>query len=83
MKIFVYTEPIQLPEADKEEVKRRKILKILTPKKLLTTFPVLLVQIKAGNNSYKLKNEIRQIKYLRYRRNKSTKKFYKTFIKLS
>ena len=32
--------------------------RILTPNKLLTRFPVL---IKAGNNSYKLKNEINQL----------------------
>ena len=32
--------------------------RILTPNKLLTRFPVL---IKAGNNSYKLKNEINQV----------------------
>ena len=32
--------------------------RILTPDKLLTRFPVL---IKAGNNSYKLKNEINQL----------------------
>ena len=39
----------------------RTELKILTPNKLLTRPPILLAQIKAGNNSYKLKNEIRQI----------------------
>ena len=36
-------------------------LKILTPNKLLTRLPMLLVQVKAENNSNKLKNEIRQI----------------------
>ena len=35
-------------------------IKILTPKKLLTWLPVLLAQVKAGNNSYELKNEIRR-----------------------
>ena len=35
-------------------------LKILTNKKRL---PILLAQIQAGNNSIKLKNEIRQILY--------------------
>ena len=30
--------------------------KTLTPKKLLTRLPVLLAQLKAGNNSYKLKS---------------------------
>ena len=57
-----------------EEVTERKGLKILTPNKLLTTLPILLAKIKAGNNSYKLKNEIRQILYLLYQHNKITKK---------
>ena len=47
-------------EGDKE-VKQGKELKIFTLNKLLASLPVMLVQIKAGNNSYKLKNEIRQI----------------------
>ena len=51
-------------------------LKILTPNKLLTRLPILLAQIKAGNNSYKLKNEIRQILYLLFQHNKITKKVY-------
>ena len=59
-----------------EEVKEGKGLKILTPNKLLTRFPVLLVQVKAGSNSYKLKNDIRQILYLLYQHNKITKKVY-------
>ena len=41
------------------QIKTRKRLGILTLNKLLTRYPVLLSQIKAGNNSYKLKNEIR------------------------
>ena len=58
-------------EGDKEG----KGLKILTPDKLLTRLPILLVQIKAGNNSYKLKNEIRKILYLLYLNNKIPKMF--------
>ena len=34
---------------------------ILTPNKLLTRLPILLKQVKTGNSSNKLKNEIRQI----------------------
>ena len=60
-----------------EEVKEGKGLKILTPNKLLTRLPILLAQIKARNNSYKLKNEIRQILYLRISKTKSLKKFNK------
>ena len=36
-------------------------LKILTPQQMLACLPILLAQIKAGNNSRKLKNEIRQL----------------------
>ena len=36
-------------------------LKILTSNRVLTRLPILLAQIKVGNNSYNLKNEIRQI----------------------
>ena len=41
-------------EGDKEA--KEQGLKISTPKQILTRLPVLSVQIKAGNNSYKLKN---------------------------
>ena len=47
-------------------------LRILTPNKLLINFPMLLAQSKAGNNSYKFKNEIRGILYLLYQQNKIT-----------
>ena len=66
---------------DEEEIKERKRLKILTPNQLLTRLSILLVQIKAGNNSYKLKNEIRQTLYLLYQHNKITKKVYNNLIK--
>ena len=36
-------------------------LKILTPKQMLQRLPIALAQIKAGNNSQNLLNEIRQI----------------------
>ena len=38
------------PLAGDEEVKEGKGLKMLTPNKLLTTLPILLAHIKAGNN---------------------------------
>ena len=49
-------------EGDKEEVKEGTGLKILTPNKFLTRLQILLLQ--AGNNSNKLKSEIKQILYL-------------------
>ena len=39
-------------------------LKILTPKQMLQRLPITLAQVKAGNNSENLLNEIRQIIYL-------------------
>ena len=63
-----------------EEVKEGKGLKILTPDKLLTRLLILLAQIKAGKNSYKLKNEIRQILCLLHQHNKITKKVYNNLI---
>ena len=38
-------------------------LKILTPKKMLQRLPITLAQVKAGNNSENLLNEIRKIVY--------------------
>ena len=61
-------------EGDEKEVKEEKRLKILTPNNLLTRFPILLAQIKAGNNSYKLEKEIRQILYLLYQHKEITNK---------
>ena len=68
-------------EADEEEVREGKVIKFLTPNKLLTRLSILLEQIKAGDNSYKLKNEIRQILYLLYQHNKISKNFYNNSIK--
>ena len=64
-----------------EEETEVKGLKILTTKKLLTRRPVLLSQIKAWNNSYKLKSEIRQILYFLHQHNKITRKLYNNLIK--
>ena len=38
-------------------------LKMLTPNQLLSRLPISLAQLKAANNSEKLKNEIRQMLY--------------------
>ena len=48
-------------------------LKILTPNQMLSRLPITLAQLKAGNNSEKLKNEIRQILYSLYRSKKIAK----------
>ena len=56
-------------------------LKILTNKQMLNPLPILLAQIQAGNNSIKLKNEIRQILYSLYRSKVLTKTVYNNLIK--
>ena len=48
-------------------------LKILIPNQMLSRLPIFLARLKAGNNSEKLKNEIRQILYSLYRSKKLTK----------
>ena len=53
--------------------------KILTPNQMLSRLPILLAQLKVGNNSEKLKNEIRQILYSLYRSKKLTKQLYKSW----
>ena len=55
-------------------------LKILTPNQMLSSLPISLAQLKAGNNSEKLKNEIRQILYSLYRSKKLTKQLYKSLV---
>ena len=55
---------------------------MVTPDKLITILSVLLSQVKAGNNSNKLKNKIRQILHLLYQHNKIAKKLYNHLIKL-
>ena len=55
-------------------------LKILTPNQMPSRLPISLAQLKAGNNSEKLKNEIRQILYSLYRSKKLTKQLYKSLV---
>ena len=45
-------------------------LKLLTPNQMLRRLPISLEQLKAGNNSEKLKNEITQLLYSLYRSKK-------------
>ena len=55
-------------------------LKILIPNQMLSRLPISLAQLNAGNNSEKLKNEIRQILCSLYISKKLTKQFYKSLI---
>ena len=69
-----------MPDLESEESADQKWqrLKILTPNQMLSRLPISLSQLKAENNSKKLKNEIRQPLYSSYRSKKSTKQFYKS-----
>ena len=50
-----------------EQNQQGQDIKILTPNQMFNTLPIALAQLKAGNNSNKLKNEIRQLLYSLYR----------------
>ena len=65
----------------KQNETERKGLKILTPKQMLERLPIALAQVKAGNNSEILLNEIRQIVYSLYQSKQITKKVYNNIIK--
>ena len=47
---------------------------------MLSRVPTSIAQLKAGNNSQKLKNKIRQLLYSLYRSNKLSKTIYKSLI---
>ena len=55
-------------------------LKILTSNQILTRLPIALAQVKAGNNSEILLNEVRQIVYSLYRSKEIAKKVYNNII---
>ena len=55
-------------------------VKILTPDQMLKRLSIALAQVKAGNNSESLLNEIRQIVYSLYRSKEITKKVYNNII---
>ena len=56
-------------------------IKILTPSQMLSRLPISLAQLKAGNNSEKLKNKIRQLLYSLYRLKNITKQVYSNLMK--
>ena len=47
---------------------------------MLSRLPISLAPLKAGNNSEKLKNEIRQLLHFLHRSKKLTKQIYESFI---
>ena len=73
--------PLSLRFPSQETIAERVKIKPQERKKNRNNIPILLAQVKAGNNSYKLKNKIRQILYLLHQHNKITKKVYNKLIK--
>ena len=72
---------LESEESAAQEQQSAKGLKILTPNQMLRSrLPISLAQLKAGNNSEKLKNEIRQLLYSLYRSKKLTKQLYKSLV---
>ena len=65
----------------KQNETKRTGLKILTPKQMLQRLPIAVAQVKAGNISESLLNEIRQIVYSLYQSKEITKKGYNNIIK--
>ena len=56
-------------------------LKKLTPKQMFQRLPIALTQVKAGNNSVNLLNEMRQIIYSLYQSKEITKKVCNNLMK--
>ena len=59
----------------KQDETKETWLKILTPKQMLQRSPIALAQMKVGNNSESLLNEIRQIVYSLCQSKQITKKY--------
>ena len=57
----------------KRKAIERKVLKILTPKEMLRRLPIAVTQVKTGNHSQSLLNEIRQTVYPLHQSNEITK----------
>ena len=79
--IKLYEDYFLMVSEAKHKATKETRLKILTPKKRLQRLPTALAQVKAGNNSEVLLNEIRQIVYSLYQSKQVTKKVYNNIIK--
>ena len=67
LEIFNYLGEIFNVVTGEKSVLQEQGLKILTPNQMLSRLQISLAKLKAGNNSEKLKNEIRQLLYSFYR----------------
>ena len=77
-----------MPELESEESaaqrrnKKGQALKFLRPNQMLSRLPITLAELKAGSNSQKLKNEIRQLLYSLYRSKNSQNNSIKVYLAL-
>ena len=65
---------------NKQNQQKGQGIKTLTPDQMLNRLPIALAQLQAGNNSNKLRNEIRQLLYSLYRSKNMTKQIYKSLV---
>ena len=65
---------------NKQNQRKGQGIKILTPNEILNRLPIALAQLQAGNNSNKLKNEIRQLLYSLYCSKNVTKQICKSLV---
>ena len=84
-KILDANKRLDMPELETEESAAQRQqkgqgLKILTPKQMISRLPILLAQLKAGNNSQKLRNKIKQIVYSLYRSKNLCKTAYNNLV---
>ena len=79
--IKLFNDYAKIRSKAKYRTEQRTGLKILTPKQMLQRLPIAFAQVKAGNNSESLLNEIRQIVYSLYQSKEITKKVYNNIIK--
>ena len=85
-KIIDTNEQLNMPELETEESAEQRGnqqgqgVKILTPEQMLSRLPISLAQLKAGNNSQKLENEITQLLYSLYRSKKLSKTIYNSLM---
>ena len=77
----VFKSKIFLTQSTGTGLKDHSKLKGLTPKQMLQQLPIALAQVKAGNNSENLLNEIRQMIYSLYQAKEITKNVYNNLMK--
>ena len=67
-------------ESEQSAVQKGIGLKLFTPNQMLSRLSISLTQLKAGKNSGKIKNEIRQLLHSLYHSKKLTKTVYNNLI---